>query len=388
MNKIIILITVITFTLVSCKNEDPKYIETGEKIIHTEIFSDSQLESQYFEINTKRDTSLISKNGTIIKIYSNSFEVSDSIEFIEFEVKEAFEPIDFVKGNLTTLNNDRFLVSEGMIFINAKSGEHDLNLEEGSEIGFIVETNSIDEKMMIYQGERDSSKLINWISPKPIDNSRLRTLEKSYVTITIQYESGFDSDHPKLNEWLWRPKRKIGDIIVIDNVEIEVTKITKNLVSLRENEKGLFIPDVITNKGRNGYVDDFNTSYIFSVNEMGWANIDKLFENPKSSEVNMLANIKNETEFGYVFTTLILPQEKMHIPGYQKLDNSFGFTSNDDEQLILPIGSEAIIMATAYKNDKPYFNLEKIIIQKELNLSFVLNETTIEELKKTIEDQI
>jgi len=45
-------------------------------------------------------------------------------------------------------------------------------------------------------------------------------------------------------------------------------------------------------------------------------------------------------------------------------------------------------MATAYKNDKPYFFLEKIIIQKELNLSFVLNETTIEELKKTIEDQI
>lgn len=167
-----------------------------------------------------------------------------------------------------------------------------------------------------------------------------------------------------------------------------VIDITKDFVTLRETESGLFIPDVITNKGQNGFVEDFNTSYIFSVKKLGWANIDKLFDNPNSDNVEMLAKIDNENDFDYVFTSLILPNEKMYIPGYQKQNNSFGFTHNDEEKLILPKGSEATLMATAYKDDKPYFNLKQFVIEKNINFSFSLNETNAEDLKEIIEEKI
>lgn len=102
----------------------------------------------------------------------------------------------------------------------------------------------------------------------------------------------------------------------------------------------------------------------------------------------MIAKVNNQEEFGYVFTSLILPERNMYIHGYQKMDNTFGFSHNDSEQLILPIGTEGILMATAYKDEKPYFNLKKFVIGKELNLTFDLSETTKEELKKSLEENI
>jgi len=391
MKKTVIVIIAIILGLSSCQNEEKKNIEEERDYIFSEIFSDSQLKSQYFEIKANRDTSLTSENGTIIKIYSNSFEINDSLEIadqIKIEIKEAYEPFDFVLGNLTTLSNTQLLVSGGMIYINATSNGQALSLKENSEIGFIVPTDSLDEQMMIYNGERDSTNLINWDSPEPIVNSKLRTLERSYVTIIYQHIGKFNTNDPDFSEWIWKPNRKVGDKTVVENVEVKIVDIAKDFVSLRESENGLFIPDVITNKGQNGFVEDFNTSYIFSVKKLGWANIDKLFNHPKSEEVKMLATIINEDEFGYVFTSLILPEEKMYIPGYQKSDNSFGFTHNDSEQLVLPVGAEAIIMATAYKDEKPYFNLKKIIIKPEMKFSFNLNETNVEDLKKMLDEKI
>ena len=395
MNRIIFSALLLIF-LSACQNEkntdeSTDNSEFQKEFIFSELYSDSQLESQSFTINNLRDTSLTTKNGAIVKVYANSFVATDSIENrtnVEIEIKEAFKPSDFVLGNLFTQNNSRNLQSGGMVFISAKADSKELKLREGSEIGFIVPTDSLDEKMMIYQGERDSSEFMNWDSPESILNSRLRTLERSYVTITYQHSNDLNSNDAELSDWLWEVNRQIGDKTIVKDVKVTVIDIAKDFVSLRETESGLFIPDVITNKGQNGFVEDFNTSYIFSVKKLGWANIDKLFDNPNSDKVEMLAKIDNENEFDYVFTSLILPNEKMYIPGYQKQDNSFGFTHNDEEKLILPIGSEATIMATAYKDDKPYFNLKKIVIEKNMNFSFSLNETNAEALKKTIEEKI
>lgn len=395
MNRIIYSALILAF-LSSCQNESTKdepidNTAIQKEIIFSELYSDSQLESRSFTINNLRDTSLTTKNGAIVKIYANSFVATDSIDNwtnVEIEIKEAFKPSDFVLGNLFTQSNSQNLQSGGMVFISAKANSKELELKEGSEIGFIVPTDSLDEKMMIYQGERDSSEFMNWDSPESILNSRLRTLERSYVTITYQYRGEFNSNDSEFNKWLWEVNRQIGDETTVEGVQVKVIDIAKDFVTLRETESGLFIPDVITNKGQNGFVEDFNTSYIFSVKKLGWANIDKLFENPNSENVGMLAKIDNENDFDYVFTSLILPNEKMYIPGYQKQDDSFGFTHNDEEKLILPIGSKATIMATAYKDDKPYFNLKQFVIEKNMDFSFSLNETNAEDLKKTIEEKI
>jgi len=153
-----------------------------------------------------------------VKVYANSFVATDSIKNrtnVEIEIKEAFKPSDFVLGNLFTQNNSRNLQSGGMVFISAKADSKELKLREGSEIGFIVPTDSLDEKMMIYQGERDSSEFMNWDSPESILNSRLRTLERSYVTITYQHSNDLNSNDAELSDWLWEVNRQIGDKTIV-----------------------------------------------------------------------------------------------------------------------------------------------------------------------------
>ncbi len=392
MKRLGFILTMITFGLFSCRNEEKKNSNTDKDLIFSELYNDSQIKSEFFEINSKRDTTLLSKNGTVVKIYSNSFIIKDDsthiLGTIKIEIKEAYKPIDFVLGNLTTTSNNQNLTSGGMIYINAQSNGQELSLRKDSEIGFFVPTKVIDENMMIYNGKRDRTNKINWKSPEPILNSKLRELEQTYITITYQYFGKFNDNDEEFNDWLWKPNRKIGDQIKVDTVQIKVIDIAKDFVSLRESENGLFIPDVITNKGKNGFLEDYNTSYIFSVNKLGWANIDRLFNDSKSEEVEMLITIDNQNEFSYVFTTLLLPNQNMYIPGYQKKDNTFGFSQNDSEKLILPINSKAFILATAYKDDKPYFKLEAITIKQNMNIFFKLNETTPEEIKKILAKNI
>ena len=377
--------------MTSCQNEPKRDFEAEMQKIFSDNYNDSQITSEFFEISTISDTTLKTKNGTIIKIYANSFLNADSTSFsgnYKLEIKEAYKPIDFVLGNLMTISNNQNLSSGGMIYVNAKANEKDLILKNGSEIGFFVPTDFLDEEMMIYSGRRDTNQIINWESPEPILNSKLRTLEQQYITITYQYFGKFNSNDKTFNDWLFEPNRKVGDKTKVDTVQVKVIEIAKDFVSLRESENGLFIPDVISNKGQNGFVEDYNTSYIFSVKKLGWANIDKLFSDPKSEEVEMLAQIDNQNEFGFVFTSLLLPEQSMYIPGYQKKDNSYGFTHNDAEKLVLPIGSKAFILATSYKDDKPFFKIKTITIEKNMKFSFALDETTPEELKKILNENI
>jgi hypothetical protein len=72
---------------------------------------------------------------------------------------------------------------------------------------------------------------------------------------------------------------------------------------------------------------------------------------------------------------------KMYLAGYQKKDNSYSFSHGDDEKMQLPIGERVTILATAYKNDKPYFAMKKLTITNKQNLSLNLLETTTENLK-------
>ena len=158
-NILIIIILAIGFS--SCQSEKERIIEGNQDIIFSDIYGDSQIQSQFFEINSERDTTLISQNGTKIRIYKNSFDlVNDSIKIqskIQIEVKEAFQPIDFVIGNLTTTSNGQFLESGGMLFIGAKSNRKELRLKEDKEIGIITPTEELDKSMMIFSGVRDSS---------------------------------------------------------------------------------------------------------------------------------------------------------------------------------------------------------------------------------------
>lgn len=113
-------------------------------------------------------------------------------------------------------------------------------------------------------------------------------------------------------------------------------------------------------------------------------NIDTFYNDPNAEEMTVSAIVKNQDDFEHIFTSLILSEDKVYISAYRQSDNSFCFSPNGSGKIVLPTGTKAIIMATAFKDDIPYFCLKKITISSELDISLILKETTSEKLKRKI----
>ena len=191
MKNAIFILLILVFS--SCKS-DRITIEKDKSNIFSNLYTSNNIASEYFLIDLKKDTTVLSKNGTLIRIYANSFklETFDSLTTkIQIEVKEAYNPIEFVLGNLTTTSDNKLLSSGGMLYINASVNKENLKLKDGKEIGIIVPTNKLDEEMLIFQGLEDSTS-VNWINENSVLNKQLRRLEHSYKTITYQRDSGIN----------------------------------------------------------------------------------------------------------------------------------------------------------------------------------------------------
>ena len=166
--------------LTSCKDDRNTIAENKAKIF-SELYNQENIKSEYFNIDTRADTTLITKSGSKYRIYANSFELeqNDSTQIIQIEIKEAINPIDFIIGNLTTISNDKILSSDGMLFIGASINDSSINLKNDKEIGIMFPTSKLDEEMLIFEGIKDSTS-INWINQKDILNLVLKELEQSY----------------------------------------------------------------------------------------------------------------------------------------------------------------------------------------------------------------
>ncbi|MGB6037019.1 MAG: hypothetical protein WBG42_12175, partial [Cryomorphaceae bacterium] len=139
-------------------------------------------------------------------------------------------------------------------------------------------------------------------------------------------------------------------------------------------------------KGTNSYVTDQNVYYIFKLKNLGWANIDRLYSDPRTEEVDLLASVSNESDFNFVYTTLVT--QSMYLPGYQKKDESFSFTHGDYESTQLPIGEEATVIATACKDGKTYFGYQTIEIKKKQNVKIELKESSKNKIEEILENEI
>lgn len=388
--------------LFSCQNQPAKVDVEPEKrlsedevrdLIFDNVFTADNLRTQEFSIKADRDTLIETENGTILRIYGNCFEDEAgglASGDVDIEIKEAFDPFDMVNANLTTMSDEGPLMSGGMIYINATSNGKQLQLAENKEIGLMVPDKAMDPDMNVYEGE-ESEEGIVWKEPEPVMNEKIEEIEHSWRVVTYYHHNDEKTtleEERQITDWLWQRGRKAGDKKQFGEASIEVLSFSEDKSVLKKMANGVFMQEVITEKGRNGFVEDYNTNYIFSVKKLGWANIDRLFSDPRTQEVDFLVNVDNQKDFSYVYTTLILPNQKMHIPGYQKKDNSFCFSHGDEEKMSLPIGETAMILATAYKGDQPYFALYNVKVTPKMNINFELEEISIDDLKKKLEAQI
>ena len=121
---------------------------------------------QIQEIDPTKDNVIVGDSGTRIFISANSIvnEQGKTISNkVKIELKENYAFADFITSNLQTISNDELLQTQGMIYLNATSG-NDLNLkiDKSKPIRIEFPVRDIVSEAKIFKGERDKNGNINW----------------------------------------------------------------------------------------------------------------------------------------------------------------------------------------------------------------------------------
>lgn len=389
MTRLIISLFIVTVFITSC-NKDK-----GNKTdVFTKVFSSNNLTTQTFSIDVSIDNIIKGTNGTKILIPKNSFVDSTGqpiLGTVDIQLKEVFTKQEMILGNLTTTFNGKPLETGGMIFIDALSKGKSLLLADNKSIQVALPTDSTLNGMSLFSGIQDSSG-INWANPialnKPNIDSVGISMDIFEKTTNIMYSvDGIDNakNYPdSINNEVARIAWQGAGLKITKDSTFNIGDLTVHFYKQNRLQKW---NEVFTSeKGTNSFNEDKNLSYIFSLKKLGWANIDRLLEDPRTKEVELITSIENQSDFKFIYVTLLT--QKMYLPGYQKKDNTFCFSHNDDEPQQLPVGETATIIATAYKNDKPYFAIQKIKITDKQTVTFKLIETTMEKLKADLQVKI
>ncbi|MBL7826565.1 MAG: hypothetical protein JNJ57_08045 [Saprospiraceae bacterium] len=383
MKKINLFFCILFIALISCKQEKEKGNTTD---VFTQLYSPAQLDVQTFTLDNAKGGTYTGREGAVLRISPNTFVDSTGKAVqgeVTLELKEVFTPIDRVLGNMTTTYQGKALETGGMIYVNARSGNATLTIAANKSISVAVPTDAKLQGMSLFKGKTDSTG-VEWVSPEPINapepEPMVRRVESTIQTTNIRYwVEGYN--HPDLfpeavnnavSEFAWA-----GDGLKLEK---------DTIIELEGKMVHLIVSDTISHTsveestvGYNSFREDPNTHYIFELKLLGWANIDRLFDNPATQEVKLITSIENNQDFKLVYVTLIT--ESMYLPGYQKKDGTYSFSHDDNEPQSLPVGSPATILATAYVDGKPYWAIQKITIAEEQKVQFKLVETTVEKLK-------
>ncbi|MBP6827180.1 MAG: hypothetical protein KA165_11530 [Saprospiraceae bacterium] len=381
----------------SCRTDKSNPADLFEK-----VYTTGHLPVQTFTLYPQTDTVLTSAKGVIIKIRKNTFADSAGKPVtgpVQITFKEALTACDMVLANLTTTFEGQPLESGGMVYIDARSGNEALQIASGKAIGFAVPADSVRTGMSVFRGISDSAG-IRWVDPVAIEPEKKKRQEPAEEPPVVREQKsnimysvdGFINPNtiPEALEDSISAIAWSGEGLIIERDT--VFQIGAYKVHFYKKDT-LFTSVTVTYsetpvKGHNSFTEDRNTGYIFSVKKLGWANIDRLFEDPRTKEVEIVTSVENQADFKLVYVSMVFDKQKMYLPGYQKADDTYSFTHGDFEKPRLPVGETATIIATAYKNDRPFVAIRKITLADKQSLSFRLEETTVEKLKATLAHNI
>lgn len=379
----------------------------------TPILGHSVLATQVFSFSSTKDTVLKGKKGTILKIGKNTFvdPLGNIVTGnVNIELKECLDPLDMVLGNLTTTTNGQYLQSGGMVYVNAVSGKTQLSIADNKSIKVTIPSDSTLAGMQVWEGEKNA-KGINWVNPQPMMN---RVMNQSMDKKVIINDKGVQevvgkgvNMNPKSNVarivWtnqpapsqkainevsakVWGFNSKKGIMITKDsNAIIDGTKCRLekgDIIQFGGFECGKAVP------GTNTFRENADAKYVFTMKKLGWANIDRLFSDPRNKQIDFVTAIDKHEDYKDICISLVLKNQNMYIPGYQKKDKTFSFTHGDYEKTSLPVGEDAIIITTAYKDDKVYYDIHPVTIAEKQSIHLTLKPTTKAGLKEALDKQL
>jgi hypothetical protein len=119
-----------------------------------------QKKGEFFTIYNLRDTVIKAAEGTVFFIPMNSFNTTDSVVF---EVKEYYKYSDMVANGLTTMADDKQLISGGMLSLNATVNGKEVALNPAKEIRVFIPNLTAKDSMDIFEGKK-----------REIENSNLK----------------------------------------------------------------------------------------------------------------------------------------------------------------------------------------------------------------------
>ena len=167
MKKVLILLSligIIIISIIACKTAKVKTILQKPGDVTPDVYS----------INIEKDTTLITKNGAILKIPKGSI-ASGGSSTVTLEIREAYSLEQMMKSGLTTKANGELLSSGGMIYINAKGGQ---NVTIKQAIKVALPANYLNPDMKLFKGETDIEGSINWTNPVALaENKQVKEIE-------------------------------------------------------------------------------------------------------------------------------------------------------------------------------------------------------------------
>lgn len=375
--------------------------------VFDKVYSTANLPTQVFSLSTARDTTVTGPAGTVLRIPANAFvdSTGNAVAHLELELKEVLDPMSMVMGDLTTTSNGVPLQTGGMLWLAATSEGHAVNIAADKHIDAAVPCDTVWKGMMRYTGTEDETG-IDWVDPAPMVANEVNRPSAERVRFML------DSIHQlKVTNvrYLVDGKYPTGQPEVDSLVSVlawadDGLKITKDSSFMfkghridffkSENQKwnpvvGYTYSDTRSlEKGTNYYLEDPNTHYLFAIKQLGWANIDRLYSDPRTQEVMFVTNVAEADDFESLYVTLLIKEAGMYLPGYRKKDGTFGYSHGDNEAMELPVGAEVIVLATAYEDDQPLLAIQKIKLEPTTRVHLELARTTMDKLKADLKAAI
>lgn len=314
------------------------------------LFSTDYLETQTFAIPCNRDTEIVAKAGMKITVPAEAFVDKTGRPAngrICLQVKEAFSASDIVLANLVTKKGKDLLESGGMYYLNAMSSHDTLAVAPGKYLNIEVPTPQKEDGMELYKGLPTAAGL-DWTEPVAMNNTPQTAPVQQAVAVLKVHTSD----------------KKAG---------------TKKAKKMEIDSLGW-----MTGNTFNNFTEDKHLKYLMTTNRMGWANIDRLYHDPRSRQVYFVTTVENSKGYDKLYISMMFKSRRIYLPGYQKADGTYSFTHGDYEEPVLPVGEQAIVMVSAYKNNEHYFSMQTVLIDDVMKVNLVPQLTGEEDIKAQI----
>ena len=178
-NVILFLFSLFLFSCAGTEPEAKFQRPTFKETPVEQAYATLRPSTQKFEIDHTQTTSIVADRNTEILIPKDCFVDNNGNPVegpIELEVVEVFALADFITAGLATLSDDQLLISNGMLYLDAKSASgNSLQIKEGAEISVSMPTMNRNDGFQMFTGDGtnwtvDSSMLEeDYLIPLPLE---------------------------------------------------------------------------------------------------------------------------------------------------------------------------------------------------------------------------